>query len=123
MRYHALACDYDGTLAERGVVDARTDNALDRLRASGRKLIIVTGRRLDDLQQVYPRSRMFDAIVAENGALVHHPASRETRLVGRPPPPSFVEALRRRGIDPLDTGEVIIATRQPQEAAVLEEIQ
>jgi len=123
MRHHALACDYDGTLAEHGVVAAATDEALDRLRASGRKLIIVTGRRLDDLQRVYPRSRMFDAIVAENGALLHRPASRETRLLGGPPPPSFVEALRRRGIEPLDAGEVIIATRRPNEAPVLDEIQ
>jgi hydroxymethylpyrimidine pyrophosphatase-like HAD family hydrolase len=122
MRYHALACDYDGTLAERGVVAPATTEALERLRASGRKLIIVTGRRLDDLQRVYPQSRAFDAIVAENGAILHTPASRETRLVAQPPPASFVQALRARGIDPLDTGEVIVATRRPNETAVLDEI-
>lgn len=122
MRYHALACDYDGTLADEGAVAAATHAALERLQASGRKLIIVTGRRLDDLLRVYPESRSFDAIVAENGALVHAPASRQTRLVGQPPPPSFVAALRDRGVEPLDAGEVIVATRQPHEATVLDVI-
>jgi hydroxymethylpyrimidine pyrophosphatase-like HAD family hydrolase len=122
MRYHVLACDYDGSLAEAGAVAPTTHAALERLQASGRKLIIVTGRRLDDLQRVYPQSRSFDAIVAENGALVHLPASRQTRLVGQPPPPSFLAALRERGVDPLDAGEVIVATRQPQEATVLDVI-
>jgi HAD superfamily hydrolase (TIGR01484 family) len=54
MRYLALACDYDGTIATAGVVDAPTLAALERLRASGRKLILVTGRELDDLCRVFP---------------------------------------------------------------------
>jgi len=40
MRYHALACDYDGTLASHGRVDAATIAALQQLRRSGRKLIL-----------------------------------------------------------------------------------
>jgi len=47
MRYLALACDYDGTLAVHNHVADGTVAALERLRASGRKLILVTGRRLD----------------------------------------------------------------------------
>src|SRR4029450_10624204 len=48
MRYHALACDYDGTLAHNGRVNDETMAALERLRGSGRQLIMVTGRELDD---------------------------------------------------------------------------
>ncbi|MGE5358825.1 MAG: HAD family hydrolase [Bacteroidales bacterium] len=45
MRYLGLACDYDGTLATAGKVDDPTLEALRRLRASGRRLTLVTGRR------------------------------------------------------------------------------
>jgi hydroxymethylpyrimidine pyrophosphatase-like HAD family hydrolase len=46
MKYRALACDYDGTLAHDGVVNTTTVDALDRFRASGRNLIMVTGTRI-----------------------------------------------------------------------------
>src|SRR5438552_3869878 len=38
MRYLALACDYDGTLAHDGRVSASTVSALESLLASGRRL-------------------------------------------------------------------------------------
>jgi HAD superfamily hydrolase (TIGR01484 family) len=44
MRYFVLATDYDGTLATDGRVHDETLTALKHLRASGRKLILVTGR-------------------------------------------------------------------------------
>ncbi|MBE9211757.1 HAD-IIB family hydrolase [Plectonema cf. radiosum LEGE 06105] len=49
MRYLALATDYDGTLATHGHVNDETIAALKRLRSSGRKLILITGRELNDL--------------------------------------------------------------------------
>ena len=49
MRYHALACDYDGTIAHHGRVDDETIAALSRLRETGRRLILVTGRELKDV--------------------------------------------------------------------------
>ena len=49
-----LASDYDGTLAFQGKVDSHTLAALDRLLGSGRKLILVTGRELNDLKSVFP---------------------------------------------------------------------
>src|SRR2546427_3270814 len=54
MPYLALATDYDGTLASRGTVEPDTLEALRRLAATGRKLILVTGRRVDDLVRVFP---------------------------------------------------------------------
>lgn len=41
MRYLALACDYDGTLASDGRVDEATLAALERLRQSDRSLLIL----------------------------------------------------------------------------------
>jgi hydroxymethylpyrimidine pyrophosphatase-like HAD family hydrolase len=59
MRYLALCCDYDGTIAHHGRVDEPTLAALKRLRESGRQLVLVTGRELDDLQTVFPHLDLF----------------------------------------------------------------
>ena len=122
MRYHALATDYDGTAATHGVLDDATAAALVRLRATGRKLLLVTGRQIADLQAACPSLGLFDAIVAENGALVYRPTSREVRLLAAPPPSDFVQALRARGVDPISIGQVVVATLTPHENTVLEVI-
>lgn len=122
MRYLALAADYDGTLATNGVVDGDTVEALRRLSASGRKLILVTGRQLGDLLRAFPEARMFDAVVAENGAALYRPPSQETRVLAPPPSPHFVEALKSRGVRPLWVGQVVVATVQPNETAVIDVI-
>src|SRR4029078_9293769 len=93
MRYQALACDYDGTIAERGIVAPSTRAALERLRASGRRVVLVTGRILSDLQRVCPDWSIFDAIVAENGAVYLRPPAREARLLGTTPPRAPMRSL------------------------------
>jgi HAD superfamily hydrolase (TIGR01484 family) len=113
VRYHALACDYDGTLATHGVVDQETLDALDRLRSSGRKLILVTGRELGELQQVFPHLDYFERVVAENGALLYRPATGEEVLLAEPPPAEFIAALRDKKVRPLSVGRVIVATWEP----------
>jgi HAD superfamily hydrolase (TIGR01484 family) len=123
MRYLALACDYDGTLATHGQVDAATLAALERLLASGRKLILVTGRELPDLRATFPHADLFAWIVAENGALLYCPATREERPLADPPTDKFLDALRRRGVDPISVGRVIVATWTPQETEVLKAIE
>jgi HAD superfamily hydrolase (TIGR01484 family) len=122
MRYLALAADYDGTLASNGTVAPETIEALRRLAATGRKLILVTGRRVDDLIRVFPEVTIFDRVVAENGPLVYRPQSRETRVLSKPPPAAFVEELRRRGVQPLTAGQVFVATEQPNERVAREVI-
>lgn len=119
MRYVVLACDYDGTLAHGGSVDAATVAALRRLRESGRRLILVTGRELPDLKRAFPQLDLFDRVVAENGALLYTPASRHERALGPAPPAEFVERLRRDGVGALSVGRVIVATWEPHETAVL----
>ena len=121
MRYHVLATDYDGTLATHGAVDEETLQALERLRLSGRRLVMVTGRELNDLAAVFPRLDLFERIVAENGALLYCPATREERALGEAPPDEFVAVLRRQDI-PVSVGRVIVATWEPHETAVLEAI-
>ena len=122
MRYFALATDYDGTLANEGTVRSSSIAALRRLAESGRKLILVTGRELDDLRAVFPQHAIFQRIVAENGAVLYNTATHESRRLGEPPSPEFVAALRAAGVAPLRVGASIVSTVQPQDATVLKVI-
>jgi hydroxymethylpyrimidine pyrophosphatase-like HAD family hydrolase len=122
MRYHLLATDYDGTIATDGAVAAETVAALNDVLATGRRLVLVTGRELDDLMSVFPDLSIFERVVAENGALLYRPATKERRRLAEPPPPALLAELRRRGVAPLSAGEVIVATREPHETVVLETI-
>jgi hydroxymethylpyrimidine pyrophosphatase-like HAD family hydrolase len=123
MRYHVLAADYDGTLATHGRVPASTLAALKRLRDSGRKVVLVTGRQLDDLFSIFPEHDLCDRIVAENGAVIYRPGTKETHALCEPPPPAFAEELSRRLGVKVATGKVIVATWQPHETVALELIQ
>jgi len=122
MQYFALACDYDGTIAEHGRVSGPTVEALERLRRTGRKLILISGRQLDDLLNVFPECRLFDAVVAENGAVLHDVALGTVTPLASAPPPEFVRALEGRHVNPLSIGRVIVATWEPQEQTVLQVI-
>ena len=122
LKYQALACDYDGTLASAGTVEEKSLAALLRLKASGRKLLLVTGRELDELLAIFPRADIFDAVVAENGAVLYWPVTRKTNLLSAPVPRSLVNLLLQREVKPLSIGHVIVATREPQETVVIESI-
>lgn len=121
MRFHVLACDYDGTLALDGHVDAATVAALKSLRASGRKLVLVTGRQLAELLTIFPEAELFERIVAENGALLYRPETGEEKLLAVSPPTELIVALRQRGVDPA-IGHAIIATWRPHETTVFQVI-
>ena len=122
MRYHLLATDYDGTLAHGGAVSERTLDALKRLLGSGRRLVMVTGRELPDLQKAFSHLDLFELVVAENGALLYRPSSKTTKRLAAPPPPEFVDELRERGVAPMSVGEVVVATWEPHSQAVLDAI-
>jgi hydroxymethylpyrimidine pyrophosphatase-like HAD family hydrolase len=121
MRYLAFATDYDGTLATNGHVDEATVRSLQQLKASGRKLLLVTGRHLPDLQRVFPKLELFDRVVAENGALLYDPASREEKVLAEAPKEEFLQALRAERVQ-FEAGRSIVATWTPAEVAILEVI-
>ena len=118
MRYLALATDYDGTLATHDRVPPHVAQALERLRTSGRRVILVTGRRLVDLLAVCNCAHLFDRVVAENGAIVYDPRSRQETALGNPPSKLLIQGLRARGVDPLEIGEVLVATNAAHRATV-----
>ncbi|MEB0262057.1 HAD family hydrolase [Mucilaginibacter sp. 10I4] len=119
MRYHVLATDYDGTLAKDERVAPDIIESLKRFKSSGRKLILVTGRELEDMQKLFPEHTLFDLIVAENGALIYHPATLEERLLGERPPEAFIQKLKDQNVQPLSVGRVIVATWEPHQGTVL----
>ena len=122
MFFVALAVDYDGTLARDGRVDSATIDALQKVKNSGRKLILVTGRDLTDLRRVFADIAIFDLVVAENGALLFDPAQKREDPLAPAPHDQFVEALRTRNVSPLSVGRSIVATWEPNETVVLEAI-
>ncbi len=123
MRYLALATDYDGVIARDGRPSGTALSAIERLRTSGRRAILITGRRLDNLRESCPNLSLFDYVVAENGATLYEPRTREETLLGKPPPAEFIERLKELGVDPLEIGRVIVATWLPHQVAVLQAIQ
>jgi hydroxymethylpyrimidine pyrophosphatase-like HAD family hydrolase len=122
MKWHALATDFDGTIATDGMVDETTRLALLKLQSAQIRTFLVTGRELSDFQMLDAILPLFDMVVAENGAVLHNPQTGETKALAAPPPDEFVEALAARGVTPLSRGHVIVATLEPYETIVLEVI-
>jgi hydroxymethylpyrimidine pyrophosphatase-like HAD family hydrolase len=122
MRFVALATDYDNTIATDGKVSEKTWPALERLRQSGRHLILVSGRELDDLKTVCPRLDLFSRVVAENGGVLYRPDRGERRLLAPAPPKAFVDALRKHGMQHFSVSETLVATMKPNEQIALEVI-
>ena len=121
MRYLALATDYDGTIACDGTVDDDTAFALQGARSAGLSLILVTGRELADLFKTFPHAKLFDRIVAENGAVLYDPAEQTIQSLAPPAAPALVSALQRARI-PLSVGHSIVATVIPHEQIVFNAI-
>lgn len=117
-----MATDYDGTLADDAKVAPSTVAALRRAKRAGIKLLLVTGRELEDLMRTFGELDVFDVVVAENGALLYMPHPPRERPLASPPPPEFAAALDERGVEPISTGRIIISTREPHERVVLDTI-
>lgn len=123
MQYLAIATDYDGTLATEGAVDTPTLAALRRYREAGGQLLLVTGRALTDLQQVFPHLLLFESVIAENGAVYFDPASQQIQLLGEPFPAAFPTTLIQRQVAPLHQSQVMISTLDTHSDTVQQVIQ
>jgi len=114
-----LACDFDGTLTQGGSLAPEVARVLADARATGLTTILVTGRVLEDLRLAQVDTSCFDAVVAENGALVWLVASGRVLQLGVPPTESFFGELRARGI-PFHAGTVVVGTTDRHAAELLE---
>lgn len=118
MHLKVLACDLDGTLAENGQVSAATWEALERARAAGVVVLLVTGRVLETFAPEGPYADMFAAIVAEDGAVVYFPAQDRVVLPFGHLAPELLDAMSAQGI-PFDRGLAIAATHVPHDEPIL----
>lgn len=117
--FKAVALDLDGTLTENGRL---ADSGIAAVRASRAdlKMILVTGRTFDDLEGAYPGLwSEFDAVVTENGAVLH--ARSDMRLLATPVNPAVHPALASRGIT-ARAGRVLLAIDGDDAAAAIEVI-
>jgi hydroxymethylpyrimidine pyrophosphatase-like HAD family hydrolase len=122
MRYSALAADYDGTVATSGRLSEEVEAALERLRSSGRRAVLVTGRTFEALASHRPNVELFDCVVLENGGALYSPSKRQTILLCPPPSLELARELEQRGVEPVLTGQAILTTKRPHEVLVLEAI-
>jgi hydroxymethylpyrimidine pyrophosphatase-like HAD family hydrolase len=121
MKLAAVAIDYDGTIAVNGAFDPGARDAIAQLRLHGIAVVLVTGRRLDELKAVGGNLGCFNAIVAENGAVLYFPESGRHAVIGHAPSPRFVDALLQRGVD-IAVGDSIIETDAGRATSVLDVI-
>jgi hydroxymethylpyrimidine pyrophosphatase-like HAD family hydrolase len=118
--FHAIATDYDGTLTENERPSADVLAAVHEARQAGQRVLLVTGRILSELQAVFPDAEEhFDAIVAENGAVVSLEGS--PHLLSAPVPFELDRALVERGVT-FRRGQVLLATRAEHDLVATEEI-
>ena len=103
-----MAFDYDGMVASERVLHADVRTALGELRARGILAVAVTGRTLGDLQRLAgDLGFAADAVVAENGAVLHFPDRGLSRVLGRPAPGDLLAGLQSQGIE-FEVGECVV---------------
>jgi hydroxymethylpyrimidine pyrophosphatase-like HAD family hydrolase len=114
-----LASDFDGTLATEGWVPVETLAAVARFRAGGGRLVLITGRRLPELYEVFPETdRVADLVVAENGCVLHDPALGSPVLLGVSPPEDLKDVLVSCGAVDVEIGEQLVSGWRYDEDAV-----
>jgi hydroxymethylpyrimidine pyrophosphatase-like HAD family hydrolase len=109
MYRRVLAFDFDGTLADNGIVPLALQRSLEQLHTAGYALFMVTGKRfacaeLGSLEDV------LTGIVWEDGAVLHHTAADEVYLPFGRIDPRLVEALELAEV-PLVHGRAIVSTK------------
>jgi HAD superfamily hydrolase (TIGR01484 family) len=86
--------------------------------ASGRRLVLVTGRELHELLAIFPEIGLFERVVAENGALLYRPATQEEQPLAGPVPEQLIRRLTEDEVRPISIGRAIVATWEVNDKAV-----
>ena len=116
----AVAVDYDGTLTDTDVPDGEVLAAVREARARGQVVVLVTGRILSELRADFPAvDGEFDAIVAENGAVLA--GAHGVRDLAEPVDPRLGNALARRDVL-VRQGRVLLACDAKHADTVYDEV-
>ncbi len=121
MKLAVIALDYDGTITRDDRLNASMIEAIADARRRGVVVMLVTGRRLDDLRRVAGKLHFVDGVVAENGALMHFPDGGLTTTLAPSIPPPFIAKLQQEGI-PFQAGECLIEADASAAPRILEAI-
>lgn len=117
MQFKIIATDLDGTIALNDKVDSKTWNVLEQAKKAGFKVILVTGRRLNDITQIGPFDDLCEAIVAEDGAAIFFPATNSVILPFGQVAPEVILELQSLQI-PFEKGMAIASTWIPHDQAI-----
>jgi hydroxymethylpyrimidine pyrophosphatase-like HAD family hydrolase len=107
VKLSVIALDYDGTVARGDALDPSVRDAIAVARTHGIVVLLVTGRILDELRRVAGDLHFVDAVIAENGAVIHFPDSGRTSALAPRVPDGFIAELRRRGV-PFAAGQCLV---------------
>lgn len=111
-----MAFDFDGTLAVDGSVPPEVESALERCRATGYAIFLVTGRRYESVA-LGRLGELCTGIVWENGAVLAHTASGELYCPFGQLPAGLVKSLEEANV-PIERGLAIAATWVPHDQTV-----
>src|SRR3954469_2288942 len=104
-----IALDVDGTLYDGVEVAPEALRERRQGRAAGHTLVIVTGRRWEELGTVVPDVvELVERAVCEEGGVMVHVASGNVTLLGEPVEDDLVDALSAAGVPMLDVGRVVV---------------
>src|SRR5262249_40923856 len=119
MYCRVVSCDYDGTVTSNGGIAPEVAAALGTARAQGFSTLLVTGRVVEELRTLCPDASIFDAVVAENGAIVWFPDTGRIIQLGTAPSDAFLAELHRQGV-PFHAGTVVVGTWDRHTTEVLD---
>jgi hypothetical protein len=117
MRFKVIATDFDGTLASDDRIGQAALAALAAAQEAGITLVLVTGRTFFELTRVCEHLDRFDAVVAENGAVLYFPQQAMIRDQGPAPPHRLLAELEQRSIH-YQAGRVVVGTHRADEGRV-----
>ena len=104
-----IAVDVDGTLYDGVGVAPDAVAALTQATADGHTLVIVTGRRWEDLGHVIPGVlELAVRAVCEEGGVMVDVVTGRLSLLAEPAEPALVAELRSAGVPSLDVGHVVV---------------
>jgi len=117
MRYVGLATDGDGTVLKDNRMADDVALALERFRAAGGRLFLITGELVEQLAE-FPRLDLFEQVVAENGAVLFDPATRGETILCEPPPAVLGKMLRERLASKVKCGRVVVTAKKESKREV-----
>ena len=104
-----IAVDVDGTLYDGVGVAPDAVAALTQATADGHTLVIVTGRRWEELGHVIPGVlELAVRAVCEEGGVMVDVVTGQLSLLAEPAEPALVAELRSAGVPSLDIGHVVV---------------